>query len=90
MRVLAAVNSAVSSEWRIMDSQIREGLASLQWEQYYDDANEPSHDDDGWINYEDFISAFAIVDRRKMSRSSSFGWHLVKDALGPNLMTIQY
>jgi len=79
-RVLLAVNSAVSDEWRILESQVNEGLEGLEWEL----------EEEGWVNYENFIGAFSIVDRRKMTRTSSFGWHLVKDALGQKLLPIQY
>ena len=91
-RVLAAVNGAVSNEWKLVDSQILAALNELPWKNNFDETTEEvevRQDNDSWINYEGFISAFEIIDRRKMSRASSFGWHLVKDALGTNLLPIK-
>ena len=42
----------------------------------------PDEDLDQWVTYEEFLKAFDIVDNRKMSRSGSYGWQLLRDSFG--------
>ena len=41
------------------------------------------------INYDVFLDMFEISDCQRMSRTCSFGWHLVKDSLLDNTMPLQ-
>jgi protein phosphatase len=89
-RAFNALNQSLSPEWRLSKHQQRCVIEYLRWQENETDMHAVdgdvtvAQDDDKLlvIEYDIFLDSFEISDCQRMSRTCSFGWHLVKDTLG--------
>jgi len=96
-RAFNALNQSLDAEWRMTKHQQRCIIEYLRWQENdvsdvhaHDGdvmadimASLGTEDEDKLlvINYDVFLDMFEISDCQRMSRTCSFGWHLVKDSL---------
>jgi len=94
-RAFNALNQSLDSEWKLSKHQQRCMIEYLRWQESEDDMQAldgdvlvaptmQSAEEDKLlvIEYDIFLDCFEINDCQRMSRTCSFGWHLVKDTIG--------